>query len=121
MAKLEMNISSDMYEQKISDLSAQVSKLEGILQRYKDYEKRISTFVGEEDANFEKLRENARVNIETAQRAYTIAVQSRDALQKEFAEMTKTSREIGQKIEDAGTAAKAAIKQALPVDNLLDA
>lgn len=120
MARLEMNISAADYQDKIDRLTEQVNKLSDLIASYRQKEQQLTSFVGEQDSNFERLRENVRTNIEAAQRSYTIAVNAREALQKAMTEMSGTASKIAQNIDNSKEKLSSTIASKLPVGQLLD-
>lgn len=120
MAKLEMNISAQEYSDKIQALTNHIGKLDGILTNYKAQEARLNSFVGEQDSNFENLRQNVLANIDAAKRAYTTAMNSKKILEQEMKEMEEKSTGMGKTIIEAKDKVSSVASAKIPVNELLD-
>lgn len=98
--ELQVTVSYDKYEQRITQLQGYVASLETAVEEYTSMKNRVNEFMSEEDDSYRQMQENVEVRIARVRRAINATNEQIKTLQDVLNNMSNLGSNVSTLLEE---------------------
>ncbi|MBQ5397829.1 MAG: hypothetical protein IIU14_00125 [Ruminococcus sp.] len=116
--QLELFTNKADFQNLINDIDGQISVLEGIATEYEGLKNNVSSFMEQEDDNFESMKNNVQENVQAVYEAIGAARNTKKNLESTLQEFDEFGRRTASTLEQGIETTKSAVKAAINASEL---